>query len=289
MNCKTAKLIDLVSYLKKQGFRIGKTNTKEVWFHSPFRDNERTPSFKINISKNVFFCHSSGIGGTIIDFIMKYNNCSIKEALVILSKDTFSIHQQTKQIKNEPTPTYSIKKVTELTNQKLLDYLSSRKINLKFAKQFCFQVHYSFSKGKEFYGIGFMNDVGGLEIVNILSENFRKICLGKKEITTINNNSDVVSLFESHSDLLSYFSLKNEIPKENFIILNSTSLVKKTIGLIEDYSIIKLFFDNDEAGNKATNFIVENANGKIIDNRIHYKKYNDLNDYLVGINTNNKR
>lgn len=285
MNCKTAKLIDLVSYLKKKGFRIGKTNTKEVWFYSPFRDNERTPSFKINISKNVFFCHSSGIGGTIIDFIMKYNNCSIKEALVILSKDTFSIHQQTKQIKSEQKPTYSIKKVTELTNQNLLDYLSSRKINLQFAKQFCFQVHYSFSKGKEFYGIGFMNDVGGLEIRNKIF----KGCLGKKEITTINNNSDVVSIFESWSDFLSYLTLKNEIPKENFIILNSTSLVKKMIGLIEDYSPVKLFFDNDEAGNKAINFIKENTNNKIIDNRIHYKKYNDLNDYLVAINTNNKR
>ena len=284
MNCKTAKLIDLVSYLKKQGFRIGKTNTKEVWFYSPFRDNERTPSFKINISKNVFFCHSSGIGGTIIDFIMKYNNCSINEALVILSKDTFSIHQQTKQIKNEPTPTYSIKKVTELTNQMLLDYLSSRKINLTFAKRFCFQVHYSFSGGKDLFGIGFMNDIGGLEIRN----KFFKGCLGKKEITTINNNSDVVSLFESFSDYLSYLSIKKEMPKENFIILNSTSLVKKTIELLDEYSTIKLFFDNDEAGNKATNFIVENASGKIIDNRIHYKTFDDLNDYLIAINTNDK-
>lgn len=278
MNCKTAKQIDLVFYLKKLGFRIGKINTKEVWFYSPFRDNERTPSFKINISKNVFFCHSSGIGGTIIDFVIKYNNCSIKDALVILSKDTFSIHQQTKQIKSEQKPAYSIKKVTELTNQNLLDYLSSRKINLQFAKQFCFQVHYSFSSGKENYGIGFMNDVGGFETRN----KFFKGCLGKKEITTINNNSNVVSLFESHSDLLSYFSLKKEIPKENFIILNSTSLVKNTIVLIEDYSTVKLFFDNDEAGNKATNFIIENTNNIAIDNRIHYKNFNDLNDYLIN-------
>ena len=284
MNCKTAKLIDLVSYLKKQGFRIGKTNTIEVWFYSPFKDNERTPSFKINISKNVFFCHSSGIGGTIIDFVMKYNNCSIKEALVILSEDTFPIHQQTKQIKSETKPTYSIKKVTELTNQKLLDYLSNRKINLKFAKQFCFQVHYSFSNGKELYGIGFMNNIAGLEIVNIFNENFRKICLGKKEITTINNNSDVVSIFESWSDFLSYLTLKKEIPKENFIILNSTSLVKKTIGMINGYSTIKLFFDNDEAGNKATNFLIKNGNGKIKDNRKHYKNFNDLNDYLMNKN-----
>ncbi|SFD24325.1 toprim domain-containing protein [Algibacter pectinivorans] len=279
MNCKKAKQIDLASYLKKQGFRTGKTNTKDVWFYSPFKE-EKTPSFKVNTTKNVFFDHSSGIGGTIIDFVTNYNNCSIREALVILSEGSFSFHQQKKQVIIEPEPTYSIKKVTELTNQNLLDYLSSRKINLQFAKQFCFQVHYSFSNGKENYGIGFMNNVGGLEIRN----EFFKGCLGKKEITTINNNSNVVSIFESWSDLLSYFSIKNEIPKENFIILNSTSLVKKTMGLLNEYSVIKLFMDNDEAGNIATDFLIENANGKIIDSRIHYKNYNDLNHYLVNRN-----
>ncbi|WP_166384266.1 toprim domain-containing protein [Polaribacter sp. 11A2H] len=284
MNCKKAKTIDLVSCLKKQGFKIGKIKTNEVWYYSPFRNNEKTPSFKIDITKNVWYDFAEGVGGTIIDFVMKYNNCSIKEALVILSEDTFPIHQQKKQIKNKTKPTYSIKKVTELTNQKLLDYLSNRKINLKFAKQFCFQVHYSFSNGKELYGIGFMNDVGGLEIVNIFNKNFRKICLGKKEITTINNNSDVVSIFESWSDFLSYLTLKKEIPKENFIILNSTSLVSKTIDLLNDYSIIKSFMDNDEAGNKATNFLIENTSSEIIDNRIHYKNFNDLNNYLMNIN-----
>ncbi|WP_373943610.1 toprim domain-containing protein [Polaribacter sejongensis] len=263
-----------------EGFRVGKKTTKDVWYYSPFRNNEKTPSFKIDITKNVWYDFAEGVGGTIIDFVMKYNNCSIKEALVILSEDTFLIHQQKKQIKNETNPTYSIKKVTELTNQKLLDYLSNRKINLKFAKKFCFQVHYSFSNGKELYGIGFMNDMGGLEIRN----KFFKGCLGKKEITTINNNSDVVSLFESSSDFLSYLTLKKEIPKENFIILNSTSLVKKTIGLLDNYALIKLFFDNDESGNKATDFLLENINSKIIDNRVYYKKHNDLNHYLAHRN-----
>lgn len=280
MTCKIAKTIDMNFYIFKQGFRAGKKTTKDVWYYSPFNNNEKTPSFKIDITKNVWYDFAEGVGGTIIDFIMKYNNCSIKEALVILSEGTFSIHQQTKQIKRETKPNYSIKKVTELTNQKLLDYLSNRKINLQFAKRFCFQVHYSFSNGKENYGIGFMNDLGGLEIRN----KFFKGCLGKKEITTINNNSNVVSIFESWSDLTTYFSLKNEIPKENFIILNSTSLVKKTIGLLDKYALIKLFFDNDASGDKATNFIIENGNGKIIDNRTHYKNFNDLNDYLMNKN-----
>ena len=280
MNCKKAKLIDLIFYLKKQGFKVGKTTAKDVWFYSPFRNNEKTPSFKVDIIKNVWYDFGEGIGGTVIDFIMKYNNCSIKEALAILSKGTFSIHQQTEQIMSKQTPTYSIKKVTELTNQKLLDYLSTRKINLTFAKQICFQVHYSFSNGKENYGIGFMNDVGGFEIRN----KFFKGCLGKKEITTINNNSDVVSIFESWSDFLSYLTLKKEIPEENFIILNSTSLVRKVISLLDNYALIQLFFDNDESGNKATDYLRENVNSKIIDNRIHYKNFNDLNDYLLNQN-----
>ena len=116
MNCNKAKQIDLISYLKKQGFKAGKITTKEVWFYSPFR-NEKTPSFKIDISKNVWYDFGEGIGGTIIDFITKYNNCSVKEALAILAEDTFPIHQQSESVKRESTPTYSIKKVTELTNQ----------------------------------------------------------------------------------------------------------------------------------------------------------------------------
>ena len=279
MNCNKAKQIDLVSYLKNQGFKSGKTTSREVWFYSPFR-KEKTPSFKVDYSKNVWIDFNDHKGGTIIDFVMKYNDCSIKEALNILSEKIFPIHQQPKYTIEKKKPTYSIKKITELTNQKLLDYLSNRKINLQFAKRFCFQVHYSFSNGKELYGIGFMNDVGGLEIVNIFSNDYRKICLGRKEITTINNNSDVVSLFESWSDYLSYLTLKKEIPEENFIILNSTSLVHKTIGLLEQYSEIKAFFDNDSGGNNATNFLIENLKMDVIDNRIHYKEYNDLNDYL---------
>ncbi|MDD7914091.1 toprim domain-containing protein [Polaribacter ponticola] len=128
-----------------------------------------------------------------------------------------------------------------------------------------------------------MNDSGGLEITNIISENFRKICLGKKEITTINNNSKIVSIFESWSDFLSYLTIKKQIPKENFIILNSTSMVSKVTNLLIDYDTIKLFFDNDNAGNKATAYLKMKFKNSIIDNRIHYKNYNDLNEYLTNI------
>ena len=279
MNCNTAKKINLIKFLKSKGFSPEKTTNNDTWFISPFRD-EITPSFKVNNHKNIWFDFGDGCGGTILDFVMKLHQCEIKKALEILSSNNFSFHQQKEKTTITEKSNYSIKKVTELSNSNLIDYLNSRKINIEFAQQFLFQVHYSFGFVKEYYGVGFMNDFGGWEIRN----KFFKGCLGKKSLTTINNNSDVICLFESWSDFLSYLSLKKHITDENFIILNSTSLIKKILELIEDYSKVKCFFDNDKAGNNAFDFIRENSNVKIEDCRIHYKSFKDLNEYLIQKN-----
>jgi len=276
MNCKKAKLIDLISYLKKKNLKAKKTTPKEVWFCSPFR-LEKTPSFKVDTIKNLWYDFSEGCGGTIIDLVMRLNNCSTKEALDIISGGSFSFHQQPKVTSD--LKTYSILKVIDLQNELLISYLKKRKINIAFAKRFCFQIHYSFDAKKKYYGVGFMNDVGGLEIRN----KFFKGCLGKKAITTIYNHSNTVSLFESWSDFLSYLTLKKEIPHEDFIILNSTALAKNAVELIKNHSQIKTFFDNDEAGNKAQEFLVKNSKKEIIDNRVYYKKHNDLNDFLINL------
>lgn len=275
MNCTQAKQINLYSYMKKIGFNPMKTKGSQAWFLSPFR-SEKTPSFKVDTKLNVWYDFGEGSGGNIIDFVLKYHQCDINKALQILGSDYFSFQQQYKSIKNEPT--YTILSVDRLKNNNLLSYIKSRKLNWEFAQQFCVEIHYTFDNINTYYGIGFKNNSNGYEIRN----KYFKGCLGKKEITTINRNYQVVSLFESWTDFLSYLTLKKGIPKENFVILNSTSLVKKTIGLVGDFRLLKLFLDNDEAGNKATSFLIGNATCEVLDNRIHYKKFNDLNDYLIA-------
>ncbi|WP_435255350.1 toprim domain-containing protein [Tenacibaculum sp. A30] len=277
INCSKAKKIDLVSYLKKQGFTPVRNTQNSVWFYSPFR-NEKTSSFKVDIIKNIWYDFGEGIGGTVIDFVMKVNNCSIKSALEILSSNNFSFHQQQEKKTTPFKPNNSIVRVAELSNLNLINYINFRKINIEFAKRFLYQVHYTFDSKREYYGVGFKNDCGGFEIRN----NFFKGCLGKKAITTINNNSDIVSLFESWSDFLSYLTFKKLIPNENFIILNSTALILKVPELVIDYSKIRCFFDNDEAGNKAIKHLQEKVSKELIDCRIHYKNHNDLNDYLIN-------
>jgi DNA primase len=50
-------------------------------FHS-----EKTPSFMVSSSKQIFHCFGCGIGGNIFDFLMKYEGLSFKESLQSLAK-----------------------------------------------------------------------------------------------------------------------------------------------------------------------------------------------------------
>tara|TARA_R110000751_G_scaffold126574_5_gene228534 strand:- start:2361 stop:3224 length:864 start_codon:yes stop_codon:yes gene_type:complete len=276
MNYSQAKQIDIVAFLSKIGFYSDKIRGNSVWYLSPLR-SEKTASFKVDTDKNLFIDFSTGVGGSIIDLVMQLNDCEAKQALEILSKDSFSFHQPIKN--NIPKKNYSIKKVIDLENNHLINYLKERKINIDLAKKYCCQVHYSFNHKKEYYGIGFKNDLEGFEIRN----KFFKGCLGRKSITTILNQSSTASLFESWSDFLSYLTLKEEIPNEDFIILNSTSLIKKTEEILNQYSTIKVLFDDDTAGNNALDFIKKKAYCKVLDCSIHYSGYKDLNDYLVNL------
>ena len=73
-----AKQIDLVDYLAALGHQPQKIRNQDYWYLSPFRD-EKTPSFKVNRSKNVWYDHGIGKGGNLIDFGIIYFNCSVSE------------------------------------------------------------------------------------------------------------------------------------------------------------------------------------------------------------------
>jgi DNA primase len=273
MNSIKAKQLDLVNFLKKIGYEPKKTNNIEAWFLSPFRA-ENSPSFKVNINRNIWFDFGEGIGGNIIDLVVRIENCSVKEALFKLSNESFSFHKQINF--NNINNSYTIHKITEITNHNLISFINSRKINIEVAKKYCFQIHYSFQNTTEYYGIGFKNDNDGFEI----RSKYFKGCLGKKEITNINNNSSTIVIFESWSDFLSYLTLK--IDNENYIVLNSTSMTNRVLSNLNNYKLIKLFLDNDEAGNKATNTIISSINIDVIDCRYLYKNFKDLNEYLIN-------
>lgn len=65
----------------------------------PFH-NEKTPSFVVTPSKNIFKCFGCGKGGDSIDFVREYNHVGFTEAVKILAKK-YSIDIQEKELTDE--------------------------------------------------------------------------------------------------------------------------------------------------------------------------------------------
>jgi DNA primase len=266
MNCNQFNTIPLEEVLQNLGHFPTRQNEKEAWFLNPF-GRENHPSFKLNKRLNIWYLFSEGIGGNNINFMNKYLNTSISEVLAWAENQNFSSFQNQKTPNRKfenPSKTYEISEVREIGHPALLQYLKSRKVENQ--TEFLKEIHYQMND-KNYFGIGFKNDSDGFEIRNAYS----KICLGKKDISTIENGD-------------------NYLEKEpaDYLILNSVSMINKIKNEIKNYENIELYFDNDEAGNRAVEMIknkIENAD----DCRILYSDFKDLNDWLIHENPLNER
>lgn len=76
--------VDILEYIG-QYCDLEQKSDGEYWGLSPFKE-EKTPSFSVNTEKQRFYDFSSGTGGNLISFIMRYDGCSFVEALNKLKK-----------------------------------------------------------------------------------------------------------------------------------------------------------------------------------------------------------
>ena len=278
MNCNQFNSIKLEEVLVSLGHHPTKQNEKEAWYLNPF-STETQASFKLNKRNNVWYLHSEGIGGNNIDFMKKYLNASIKEVLAWAEQQNFSSfqHQSNSNLKQEALANnYTIIEVKDIQHPALLEYLKSRKVEnqLEFLKE----IHYRMND-KNYFGIGFKNDSGGYEIRN----KYSKICLGKKDVSMIKNGSENLKIFEGFFDFLSFKNIEKSLSdeKSDYIILNSVSMISKIKNLLKNYKKIELYFDNDEAGNRAVETLKKEFEN-VEDDRILYKDFKDLNDWAIS-------
>ncbi|ROI09821.1 DNA primase [Chryseobacterium sp. H3056] len=277
MNCSQFNTIPLEEVLFSLGHLPTKQSEKEVWYLNPFAP-ENHASFKLNKLINRWYLFSEGIGGNNIDFMKKYLNTSISAVLDWAENQNFSSFQKQKfsNQKLEKLPkTYEITELKEIQHPALLQYLKSRKVEDQ--KHLIQEIHYRMND-KDYFGIGFKNDSGGYEIRNAYS----KICLGKKDVSTITNASKSIRIFEGFFDFLSFKNVEKFLEKEpsNYVILNSVSMIHKIKNEIQKYENVELYFDNDEAGDRAVEMI-KSKNKKAEDCRVLYSSFKDLNDWLI--------
>ncbi len=283
MNCKTAKSIDILAFMQKNGL-TGIKKGMFFWYCSPFRD-EKTESFSVDTQRNRWIDFGTGEKGDLLDLVKLMNNTDTPGALKILStfdeKEYFSFFKA-KKIKNPvQEPRILVVNFRTLIDPALLQYLKERKITSYIAREYTESVYYELNE-KRYFAISFKNDKGGYEFRN----KYYKNCLSPKYYTTINiPESRQLTIFEGFFDFLSALTYYDRpTPKQNTIILNSLSFLPLVIPLLSNYEKINLFLDNDESGKAAARKISENHPSVINYSEMVFPLHKDFNDFLINRN-----
>ena len=278
MDAKAINKFPIREYLASRGIRPVKDRGYYGLYHSPLRE-DRTPSMKVDYDKNLWIDYGAGEGGTLIDLMMRMERCDAGEAMrrleqKITGMPAFSFLGYSNPVSPHRESAIAIEKVRPLENPALLAYLTERGIDFATARAHCSEVHYRVAN-KFYFAIGFCNDAGGWELRN----RYFKGCTSKAP-TIRRGDYPTCLIFEGFMDYLSFLTLKrNPTPPLNIVVLNSVTNLIKVVPFIASHERVYTYLDNDEAGRKATAEL-KAACCNLSDQSIHYRQYNDLNDYL---------
>ena len=280
MNCKQAnENISIREILESFSLFPSKDNRRTA-FYLAFDREEKTPSLSVNFEKNTAFDFGTGMKYDNVSLVQGIKKCSVSEALEYLKRFDYSLPTKEEIETNnfKPKSGYQILDIKELEHPSLMEYLKSRKLDS--LKSELKEIHYELN-GKNYFGLGFKNDSDGYEIRNP----YIKLCLGKKDLTSIKNQSKTLRVFEGFADYLSFKILEKSLEKEtsNYIILNSVTMISKVKNQLENYKNVELFLDNDRTGDSVTE-ILKKQNSNISDERFLFKNHKDLNEFLISGN-----
>ena len=277
MDVRQMREIPIADFLNAMGIQPQKQKGGILWYNAPYR-TERTPSFKVDTNKNVWFDFGIGKGGDIFDLAGEFIGSGdfLLRAAFIAKSGTCPLPVLKQPQKNrEREPAFEDIWVQPLQDTRLLGYLEERGINAHVAIPNCEEVRYRV-RGKRYYAIGFRNDAGGLELRNRIF----KGCIPPKDISLKRNGSDVCAVFEGFMDYLSAMQLG--IIASDWLVLNSVSNVEKAVKVLQGYERIECYLDNDEAGQRAFQKLRDSFGDKVIDRSSLYADHKDLNDYLLS-------
>ena len=278
MNCEEVKeKISIRMVLESVNLFPVKENRKTAFYFALDRE-EKIPSLSVDFVKNKAFDFGTGKSYDVISIVQQMNQCSVSEALKYLETFDFSIHNEFQNEGTKQYKEYKILNVREIQHPALIQYLKSRKVYEQ--KELVKEIEYELN-GKKYFGVGFFNNSGGVEIRN----KYSKICLGKKDVTLLKNelNSfNEILIFEGFFDYLTFKNLeKNENSNSDYIILNSTSMLFKVEETLKKYDKISLFLDNDKNGNATKKAILKKYEN-VEDCSLIYQKFKDLNEWFCN-------
>lgn len=282
MDARQMREIPIADFLSAMGIQPKKQKGNILWYNAPYR-TERTPSFKVDTNKNVWFDFGIGKGGDIFDLAGEFigsKDFLLRAAFIAKSSTCPLPIIERPQRNEEKEPIFEDIWVRSLQDSKLLGYLRERGIFADTVITNCEEVRYRVH-GKRYYAIGFRNNAGGLELRN----RFFKGCIPPKDISLKRNGSDVCAVFEGFMDYLS--AMQMGIIASDWLVLNSVSNVEKAVKALQGYERIECFLDNDDAGRRTFQRLHDCFGERVIDRSSLYADHKDLNEFLLSKNAGN--
>lgn len=277
MDARQMREIPIADFLSAMGIHPTKQKGNALWYSAPYR-TERTPSFKVDTAKNVWFDFGTGKGGDIFDLAGAFigsEDFLLRAAFIAKSGACPLPVMERPQRNKEREPAFEDIWVCSLQDSKLLDYIEERGIDAHVAIPNCEEVRYRVH-GKRYYAVGFRNRSGGMELRN----RFFKGCIPPKDISLKTGGSDACAIFEGFMDYLSAIQLG--IIASDWLVLNSVSNLEKALQVLSDYQRIECYLDNDEAGRRTFDRLRVNFGDKVVDCSSLYADHKDLNEYLLS-------
>ena len=276
------KQMPIADFLARLGHEPVRRSGNELWYLTPYR-GERTPSFRVNVMKQLWYDFGLGKGGDIFTLAREFIGSNDFMEQVKFIAETANMFMPVPEV-SKPTflpkpsePAFEGVEAVPLLRSPLTDYLAERGIPYAVASRHCCRLNYGV-RGKRYFAIGFPNVAGGYEI----RSRYFKGCVPPKDVSLIkpkDTASDVCSVFEGFMDFLSAAALGIGGNSDS-LVLNSVANVGKAVKHLDGYGRIDCFLDRDEAGRRTLEALKGYYGGRVTDRSALHDGYKDLNEYL---------
>lgn len=292
------KLLSAMGYAPDQA----KSKGHDLWYKSPFRPSENEASFHIHARHDIWkdFGLTGTSGGDLIAFVQRLleeqgRSSSVSDALEwfkeFSGESTVTVFNRTQSAPVPQEEAFKLLSVKPIYSSALFDYLKKRGIDRAIGEKYLKQVYFLHRSSKRrIYGLGMKNRAGGFEIRNPLG--FKGV-IGNKMISVFKGDCEnqVIDVYEGMFDFLSgvQLSLLKGQGANDSIVMHTNTLYQEAAKVITagEYHRVRLWFDNDEAGQKGQEALMDEiakqSNMAIEPMNQYYSNFKDVNEWQMEL------
>ena len=270
MNIDGIRTIPLADFLARLGHEPVRRSGNELWYLAPYR-GERTPSFRVNVAKQLWYDFGLGKGGDIFTLAgeLLQSDDFMAQARFIAEAANMTVAgwEKPTYLPKPTEPVFEDVEVAPLLRSPLTEYLAERGIPYAIASRHCCRLNYGV-RGKRYFAVGFPNMAGGYEV----RSRFFKGCIPPKSVSLVKSEdtpSNECLVFEGFMDFLSAETLQ-VTGNADCLVLNSVANVGKATELLDGYGRIGCFLDRDKAGRRTLAALTKRYGERVADRSILY-------------------